>query len=480
MLKEETNILLIKARYIYKKIHPVHSQNIEKALPIGLAYITGLLDNEGYRIRVVDYNVSDTPITEILKNFQSKIVGISFYSLEYKHAEFLFHTIKEYDKNIITIGGGPHPNTIEEKLLENNPDIDFLVVREGEQTILELVQEILGSHNYSAVKGIIYRNNGQIIETEPREFIKNLDVLPKIPFHHFDIRKYFPQAGSFRRLPSHSIVTARGCPYKCNFCNLSLWGKTIRYRSAENVLAEVDYAVQELGAKEINFCDETFTINRNRALDICKGIIEGNYKIKWKCSTRVDRLDRELLKMMKKAGCFVISLGIESGDNEILNIINKGFTTEHSEKSVKLLREIGIQSAGFFMFNLPWDTMETMERTIRFSRSLDLDYLNFEMTKPFYGTEIRKYIEENEGKLFIINKKLWNKWEHYSVGNHIFFRRIDIPEEWIKKRYVYANRQFYLNPKILWRQLKNVRSYSQVKVNLLSFYLVLRTRVYSE
>jgi anaerobic magnesium-protoporphyrin IX monomethyl ester cyclase len=469
-------VLLIKPLYRFNSFHPVQYTNAEKPLPLALAYLAGVAQRAGHRLRVLDYQIDNSSIESELKNFRPDVVAFSIYSKEYAHAMELIDRIKRYRRSIRIVAGGPHVNAYKGKLLFENTNIEFLVSREGEHTFVELLQTVEAAGDYKKIKGLIFRDAcGRIHVNEKRPFIKNLDSLPFMALEHFRVDKYYPAPGTFRKLPSILMITARGCPYRCTFCNTDLFGKSIRFRSAENVLEEIESCVKTYGAKEINFVDETFTMNRERTVDICQGLLRRNIKIGWKCSTRVDCVDKDLLKLMKRSGCFYVGFGVESGSDRILEKLKKGITTDQIRKAFGEAREVGILRAAYFMMNVPGETPSEIETSIQFSREIDPDFLNFELIKPYYGTQLRKEIENNPD--IKINSKMWEKWDKYSAGNHLYYTQKGVDGKYLKNAYDRAVKKFYIRPRYILRMIFEIRSFKQLAAYVRAFLNALRIRV---
>ncbi|MFH0986175.1 MAG: radical SAM protein [Candidatus Omnitrophota bacterium] len=469
-------VLLIKPLYRFASNHPVQFSGSEKALPLSLAYLAAALEKEGHVIRVLDYQIETPPLRDVLSEFQPGLVGVTSYSKEFDHAKEIMREIKVFRPHLPVVVGGPHINAYRENIFSQSADIDYAIVNEGEETFLELLKRLDGGQDVAGVRGLIYRDgSGQIHFNGPRPFIKDIDTIPFMALHHFQVKKYYPTAGTFRRLPSVTMLTSRGCPYRCVFCNTDLFGKNVRLRSAENVLAEIESLVKKYGAREINFCDETITINRARMIKICEGLIKRNLRIGWKCSTRVDLVDTELLKLMKRSGCFYIGFGAESGVQATLDRLKKGITLDQTRQAFAECKKIGIDTMAYFMMNVPGETIEDIETSIRFSREIKPTFLNFELIKPYCGTELRQMIEGNPD--LTINHALWEKWESYSAGNHLFYVQKNVPESYLLDAYKRAVKDFYLRPGFILRALFKIRSLRQLVSYLQSFLNMLKVRL---
>ncbi len=469
-------LLLIKPLYRFKSYHPVQFTGAEKALPLSLAYLAAVLEKDGHTLKVVDYQIETPPIAQVVTEFRPDVVGLSVYSKEYGHALELMRAIKTVSKRLPIVMGGPHVNAYRQRLFEQTRLPDYLVLQEGEVTFLELVKSLQNNADPATVLGIALRVGDHDTRITPRRpFIKNLDRLPFMALQHFAVDRYYPGAGTFRRLPSVTMITSRGCPHGCIFCNTDLFGKNVRLRSAENVLAEVEEIVGKYRVKEINFCDETFTINRQRVVDICEGLIERKLNLGWKCSTRVDQVDPQLLGLMKRAGCFYIGYGVESGVQRILDRLQKGITLEQIRCAFAATRQAGITSMAYFMMNVPSETRSDIEASIRFSREIKPDFLNFELIKPYCGTPLRDMIESDPN--ITINAQIWEKWESYSAGNHLFYVQQGVSEVFLADAYRRAVKRFYLRPGFIINALLTLRSFAQFKSYLRAFLNMIKIRL---
>ena len=469
-------ILLIKPLYRFDSHHPVQFSGSEKALPLSLAYLAATLEKAGHTIRVLDYQVENPKLESVLSEFRPDVTGLSFYSKEFEHAKELMRAIKAQGPGLPVVAGGPHVNAYRERVFEQSRDIDYAVVNEGEDTALELFAALEGGKDAAGIPGLFCRRaSGEVTFGGPRPFRKDIDTIPFMALHHFQVKKYYPGAGTFRRLPSVTMLTSRGCPYRCIFCITDLFGKNVRLRSAENVLAEIELAVEKYGAREINFCDETLTIHRARMVDICEGLLKRKLKIGWKCSTRVDLVDPELLALMKRSGCFYIGFGVESGVQAVLDRLKKGITLDQIRRAFGACRKVGIDTMAYFMMNIPGESREDIEQSIRFSREIRPTFLNFELIKPYGGTELRRMIESDPG--ITVNQQLWEQWESYSAGNHLFYLQDAVPEGYLREAYKRAVRDFYLRPSFILKAVLQLRSPEQLRSYFRSLLNMLKVRM---
>ncbi len=450
--------------------------NIGSVLPIGLAYLAAVLEKAGHSVKIFDFQLSYISHEKLKEELEKGIdvVGISITTFTsgsgYKIASF----VKEISPKTLVVMGGPHTTALGSEVLDECKNADFFVFGEGEITLVELLEAIDKNKPFGEVDGIGFWEGNKKVITKPRKFIEDLDSLPIPAYHLFDVAKYRPVMGMFKKLPFANIMASRGCPFDCTFCNKLVWGYKLRLRSPKNIVDEMVFLKERYNVKEIAFFDDTFTINRSRTIEICKDIKNRAKDIIWKCSARVDTVDKELLAIMKEAGCYSIGYGIESGNQEILNNICKKITLEQSKNAVKWAKEVGMEVRAYFMLNIPGDTIETTEQTIEFSRELDPDFVDFEIVHPYPNTVLWRMIENNP-KYHIIKEK-WKNWEAHA-GNDIIFIQDSLPVDYLKESYINANRGFYLRPTKILKILGRVSNIYRLEAGVRAFWNILHAKV---
>jgi radical SAM superfamily enzyme YgiQ (UPF0313 family) len=379
--------------------------------PLGLAYLAGALEKAGIDVYILDFVVfpySRTALESFLKNFRPTVVGVTSVTMNFKDAIRIIKDVKKFDPGILTVMGGPHVTFHGDKTLITYPELDVVVLGEGEQTVLELAEFIQNHDDLKHVKGILYRHGSEIQATPMRPYV-DLDRLP-IPSRHL------VPLGRYRTLGMPiSMTTSRGCPYQCIFCvGRKMGGARVRLRNPDQVVDELEY-LNTLNFHQINIADDLFTANKNHCLAVCDEIIRRNLKIKWTSFARVDTVSPEITFKMKAAGCKAVSFGIESANPEILRKIKKGITQKQAIAAVKLCTQIGITPYASFILGLPGETPETLKETLDFSRELKEMGLasGFHLLAPFPGTEIR----ENSCQLGL--KILTDDWSQYHANRAI-------------------------------------------------------------
>jgi anaerobic magnesium-protoporphyrin IX monomethyl ester cyclase len=420
--------------------------------PLGLAYLASVL-RQDHGVKIIDSNILNYTIEDVereLRSFNPDVVGVTSVTPSIYEAYKVAEIAKKVREDCTVILGGPHATFMPRQTLEECKYVDMIVRGEGEETTRELIEHIEKGASLREVKGITFREDNEIIDTEPRPFIKNIDDIP------FPSRDLLPlDLYKYNGVKYTSMLTSRGCPFKCSFCSSSrLFGGFWRGRSPENVLEEMKIIYEEYGVRNIMIVDDTFTLNQERAEKICDGIIKEGWDISWGASSRVDTLSKRLVEKMKKAGCWVIFLGIESGCQKILDTIGKRITLEQVKNAVRILKDAGIQVLGSFIIGFLQDTKETIEETIKFAKSLKLDYAEFSILTPYPGTPIFDYAKEN-------NLLLTEDWSKYTATEPVLKNR------WVSTREVNALFQkayitFYVRPRIVMEWLKN-RQFNFIK-----------------
>lgn len=428
--------------------------------PVGLGYIASVLENDGHKVSFYDLTkapLSDEKFKKYVSEASPELIGISLMCRALPEVRRLVYNIRKVSDVPICLGG-PQATTLPEFTLEYTK-ADFAVIGEGELTTKELVSHLEeGGGNFSEINGLAFFGNKKVNINKPRGLIKDLDQIPFPAWHLMPPSEYkiAPVLSHAKRYPIAPLVTTRGCPYNCNFCGGPIiWKRRFRMRSPKNVVDEIEMLMKRYGVKEIFISDDNFTLIKEHAIGICNEILERNLNISWACpnGVRVDRLDRELLQIMKKAGCHLIGLGIESGNQEILNRANKHLDLKLVSKVVKEAKQIGITTYGFFIIGLLGENPQTIRQTIDFAKGLPLDRAWFNILVPYPGTEI--FTEFTRSKS--LKEVDWKNIDATTgmIATGIKYQELTAEDlvYWQRK----AAREFYLRPKILINVLKNIR-----------------------
>ena len=431
--------------------------------PLGLAYLAAVLEKEGVDVSIVDGSrgLSLAEVMNELQAYGPDIVGISCTTPTFKDALELAEAVRQAFPKAIIILGGPHVTAIPQAaMLEKAFDIG--VLGEGEITLLELAREIedkgnLNKIDLEQINGLAFRQNGHIVVTPPRERIKDLDSLPRPAWHLLPpLSAYRPTPASYRKLPLAVVMTSRGCPYGCTFCDRGVFGNYTRAHSPERVLEEVEELIHRYGVREIRFFDDTFTFNHKRVEKVCEMILERGLHFPWTCLTRVNVVDKALLGLMKEAGCWQVLYGLESGDPRMLKLLNKGSSVEQNARAVHWALEVGLGVRGDFIIGTPGETMESLENTLAFAKGVGLDYAHFNKFVPFPGTELYERLVR-EGYEFDV-KNLPPIVDHAAI----MYVPDGLTRKQLKNFLDRAHREFYLRPTHVIRRLLRTGSWDEL------------------
>jgi magnesium-protoporphyrin IX monomethyl ester (oxidative) cyclase len=456
--------------------------------PLGLAYIAAFLRKHGHTVEIFDsviqepyghplgerfhFGVGWDVISSKISSYNPDIVGIS--SMFTSQAECMHQVarlVKVVDPNLVTAVGGAHPSALPGETLRDE-NVDYVVIGEGENTMLKLVESLSNQLLPEEIDGIGFRKNGQIVINAKASFIENLDELPFPAWDMLQMKEYSKlRAGHgpfIMRTPFFSVITSRGCPGKCIFCSIhSIYGYRWRTRSVKNIVDEIDILKRVYGINQIDFEDDNLLLNRRRVEALCDEILERKLDISWSTpnGVAINHIDHSLLIKMKRAGCFSLSFGIESGNEHIRNnVILKPISVKHAQKVVKWCKELNIWTHGFFIFGLPGENKKTFRETINFAKWLDLDTSSFFIAAPYPGTELLTLCEErgylgkdfDRSKLRIADASI--KTESFSPEDLIVWRKRGYREF---QRYFLKRELLHFN---MVRRLLKIRSLDEVKL----------------
>lgn len=431
---------------------------------LGIAYLAAVSERRGDQVAVFDQDVEDVRLTDFVRDFKPDIVGIGTNTPQVKQGWLCAREVKSVLPDVVTVQGGPHVSALPEESAAR-PEIDVVVRGEGEDTWIDLCDTLekikSGSPNFKAhdlldpankildrVLGVTYQTTeGKIRHTHERPAVADLDSLPFPAYKYFKMDRYSslqPAMDAIERGKSYSMMTSRGCPYRCTFCSQSVMAEKWRARSPENVVKEVRHLIEDWGAQEIGILDDSANIDRKRLRALSELLIkEGLNRVPWIMinGIRANLADEELLGLMKQAGCKRVAFGVETGDEDILDSIDKRVTHQQIREAFKNAKKVGLETVGFFIIGLPGDNEETMEKTIRFACELDPLVANFSMMTPYPGTKVWEQVHRNGGRMLV------KDWQDY-----VFFEgkaRYEMGEttaEVQERKWKEAYRRFYLRP----------------------------------
>lgn len=416
--------------------------------PTDLMYLASISEKCGYEAMIKDYSQGGDFAND-LKSFSPDFIVANIATPTFKSDIEALKRAKELLPNVTTIVKGASFLTYNTNAIYENPFIDYVIIGEAELTLKDILEGVPNNE----ILGICYRENFQPVKNEKRPFIENLDILPFPARHLVNNKKYIrPDNGKVQAV----IKVSRGCPYHCFFCLATpVSGSKVRVRSAENIIAELKECVEKYNIRNFLFWSDIFNFDREWTMDLCKKIIESGLRITWSSNTRANTMDDEMAKIMYKAGCRLVSIGVESGSQKMLNNIGKKLSLDEIRETVKILKKNKIKIYNYFVIGLPWETEETVEETIKFAIELDSNFISFYTATPLPGTKYFAYAMLN--KLVDGNMDFSRAYYEPVVKSHT------LPKERIFELHKQAVRRFYLRPKFIIKTLFSLRSFAEFK-----------------
>ena len=363
--------------------------------PLGLMYVAAVLEKAGHAVQIYDADpeYQATIISEI-KDFNPDLIGLSFLTVGYQRAFNFLKIMKAAMPDKKYCSGGVHTSVKPKETLEAF-DLDFIVVGEGEDTMIEVCERLGSGKDLTNVNGVMYRKDGEIVVNEGREMIKDLDTIPFPARHLIDMKPYLKPPGIIRGHADSNqttIVTSRGCPFQCIYCGShNIFGRKTRRRSVKNVVDEIEHLHKNFGITGIYYCDDTFTLSPKWVKEYCEELKKRKLDIKWAGQSRVDQTDINLMKLMKESGLVQLDFGVESGSEKILKVLGKGGAGDRKsqiKQSFKLCKELDIRTLATFIIGSPEETKEDIDESFQVAKDIDADYTAFYFLTPYPGTAI--------------------------------------------------------------------------------------------
>lgn len=442
--------------------------------PMGLAYIAAVLRQRGCEVSVIDANVERLDadaVADIIAVQRPRIVCYTVTTPLFPEAVAIARRVKNLEETPIQIAGGPHATVLPEEFLKGG-DFDYVVRGEGETTIAEVVDALQRGRDVASVAGVSWRDGDSVVHNPDRPLADNIDAFPYPEWSLFPLRRYSSLAR--RNDFSLPIATSRGCPYGCVFCYKGVYGRVLRLREPEHVVAEWEHLVRRHHAREIAVLDDAFTFDAARAERICRLLIErGLNKIPWATTNgiRVDTATPHLLALMREAGCYRVYFGIESGVQSVVDSLRKRITLQQVKDAVRAARDAGLEAGGYFMLGNVGETVGDMEATIRFARSLGLDYAQFSIATPYPGTEMYERVVR-EGRLLV---RGWDDLATYGTG---VFEHGEVTPESVGRMFRRAIRSFYFRPRYMLRQAAELASLTGLRHRLIAAMLLVKLAIF--
>ncbi|MEN6318259.1 MAG: radical SAM protein [Syntrophaceae bacterium] len=423
---------------------------------LGLCSLAAVAEREGYRTEILDAAALQLSPLEVVREISEKrprYVGLTAMTHSISSAALIARLIKEKMPEIKVILGGVHVTAVPSETLRKYPGLfDVCVLGEGELTLIELLSALEGGKDLVSVAGLAVQREGEIVKTAPREFLRDMDSLPMPAWHLLpDMKKYYGTTLiSAGKGVSNHLLTSRGCPGRCIFCDTSVNGHKLRSYSVDYTMEMIDILHKKYKADDIQINDDTFVTFRKNLQEICKRLIAGKYNLTWSCDARASDVNEESLRLMKAAGCWQIAYGVETGSPRILEFIKKNVSLEQIRNAFAWTKKAGISTKGFFIMGHPTETEDSIRETIDLMLSLNIDVVGLTFFTVFPGSPIYSRIGEY-GRF----DPDWDRMDTYDVGNFI-------PHGFTAERLVQlrkeALRRFYLRPRYVIRQLSQIRN----------------------
>jgi anaerobic magnesium-protoporphyrin IX monomethyl ester cyclase len=435
-------------------------------LPMGLAYLAAVLERDEHEVTVIDCPAHMIDLKQLktkLASIQPNLIGITSMTPTIQSAFLSAQAAKEACPDSMVVIGGPHATFMDEQVLAEEEALDVVVRGEGEETLLELAQNVSNPQALKSIEGITFRNNGQTVRTPNRPPIQKLDELPRPAYKYFPLEKY--RLYGRKMLP---IMTSRGCPSQCSFCTTArMFGKAFRARSPKSIVDEMQWLRDVHGADAFSFYDDTFTLNKKRAVAICEEIKNRKIGLPWDCQTRVSKVSEDLLATMRDANCQQVFFGVESGCQTILDAVNKGTTVEQNKKAIKMAKDAGLFVAISVIIGYPGETRDMLMQTIDLVKKAEPDDVYICVATPYPGTDLRRLVEK-------MGWEISNDWGRYDTTTPIF-KNPNLSAEDIRKLRTAFYNSFY-SPKYVLRHMFQGNFYSKVMARTAVNHILWRIR----
>lgn len=416
--------------------------------PADLMYLAAVAEKQGFEAKISDYSQSGD-YEEDLREFKPDYLVVNIATPTLEHDLDAVKKAKEICPNITTVAKGAAFLTLGEKIVSEHNELDFGILGEAEDTL----KDILDNKPKNNILGIYYKENDEVKFTGKRPFIEDLDSLP-FPARHLVNNNIYRRPDNNK--VQATIKVSRGCPFHCFFCLATpVSGAKVRRRSPENIVAEIRECVEKYNIKNFLFWSDIFNIDKDWTMKLCQAIIDSGLKITWSANTRADTADYEMAKMMYKSGCRLVSIGVESGSQYMLEKMGKKITLNDVRRTVKVFKKAKIRIYNYFVIGLPWETEETVEETIKFAIELNSDFISFYTATPLPGSRFYDYALEHN--LFDKETSFENAYYYPAVNTH------NLTRERVFELHKAAVKRFYLRPLYILKMLFRIRSFEEVK-----------------
>jgi len=439
--------------------------------PAGLSIISSYLKQHGCNVTLYDafaHHTKKERIIQYIRHINPQILGVTLMTNHLTQTIPFLRDIKKMLPDIITVVGGAHPSSTYEDFLNHYKEVDIAVFGEGEQTMLEIIESVEDEKPLDQIKGISFRDNGNIKINPFRDYIQDLNALPFSDWESLPMENYW-EIWTIKKNYANMILS-RGCPFGCTFCGAKkALGKKQRKRSPEHILEEITLLYDRHHVRNILFSDSTLNIDVEWVKQICEGILRLERPILWGCNMRADRVDRQMLKLMKASGCVKVFIGVESADNRMLKRMKKGETIEKIEEGIRYIQEVGINPDLGFIFGMPGETEKSMQKSIAFVKKFKKSVCAFTLAAPFPGTQ---FYEEAKKEGLLVED--WAKYDIYKIA----YIPKGLTKETLERYYKKAVKLTYVNPFFIIWQLFQIKSWINFTIKLRSAYRIFCKRLF--
>ncbi|MBU4360685.1 B12-binding domain-containing radical SAM protein [Patescibacteria group bacterium] len=440
-------------------------------LELGLLYLASYLKQKGISVNFIDLSLYKNWQEQLRKKMINKKydwAGLTAYTNFINTANKVAGLIKKYQPDIKTVIGGHHASALPIQTLEEFENFDFLVNGEGEETLFELITK----NPYYKIDGLVWRSNkNEIIKNQPRQSIIDFNNIPFPDRDLLDFKYYTPPPGNYHQLPSTAILSSKGCPFKCTFCARTgtRYKNLTRYRTVDSILSEIKFCIEKYKIYDFRFYDDTFVLPPSRLKEFCERIIKEKIKISWNSFAHVNTVNKESLKLMKKAGCYHIKYGVEFGTQKWLDLTKKSATLDQARKAIKETKKAGIAAKASFIIGMPDESKEEVEATLQFAKELNPSFVTFGIFTPLPGSEIYDDLVKNKNLIH-------QKWDRYfDKKEKIIKNQLDL--EYLAKKVKQGYQMVYFSPRyIIHRLIHLIRNFSLIEIKILiqGFLIIIR------
>ncbi len=448
----------------------------EETIPgMGVLTLAAVAQKRGYEVDLVDAKGQGTPLGEVSRDIVTRrpdYLGLSATTISVANAARIAAAVKRELPGVVTIVGGPHVSAIPQRTLQAYDNIDYGIAGEGEVSLFELLDRLDNGEDVDSVPGLAWRRDGVVVANPRAPYIDDLDslpppawdLLPDFP-HNFQ-----PSLFGYPRTPVATLMTSRGCPFSCTFCDRSTSGRKGRMHSVDAIVRLCRDLVGR-GTKHIMFLDDLFTVRRDRVADMCNAFIDEGFDFSWSCNSHPNLLDFETMKLMKRAGCWQIAYGVESGSQRILDVVKHEVKLPRLRETLRMTQAAGIRTRGFLMLGHPTEGVDSLEETRRFLRVAELDLCQITKFTPYPGTPSYPSIREQG--------TFEEEWETMNAMNFVFIPH-GLDEETLERYFERCYRSFYTRPDVLRGLVRSmVREPAFARRLAVSSYVYVRNQIRS-